>query len=327
MLNLFRNNNVFAFILLIVFAIIIRLLPFLSVITIDLNINAPLAQVTFNWITTFDDYYYFSAVTATLMVLLQAWLLNHLVSKHSILNKDSYMPALMFVMLNSLYPQQLFLNPQLIGNLFIILMFQRLCNLYESEKPLYIVLDSGLFLGMAVLFNYDTLIYLPFILISVILMTYFNIRFLLASIFGILLPIYLLGVVFFINDNFNDLLLIVNNSLERTYLNELDVNWIKIIPWFLVVAIVFVSGISLQSHYFKNKVKTRRILFTVVLYIIISLLLVLIEDHNIVFAICSISVPVSIVMANYFVNSRLAILKETLFFLLIAAAITYQYIL
>ena len=325
MLNLFRNNSIFAFVFLIVFAVLIRLLPFLVNVPIDLNINAPLAQVTFNWITTFEDYYYFSAVSASFFVFLEAWLVNHIVTKHSILNKDSFLPALFFVLLNSLYPQQLFLSPQLIGNLFIIFMFYRLCNLYEAERPLYIVLDSGLYLGLAVLFNYDTLVYLPFILISVVLMTYFNIRFLLASIFGILLPIYLLCVLFFLNDNLNDLIIIVNKSLDRTYLNQIKFNWIKLIPWILITGIVFVSGISLQTNYFKNKVKTRRILFTVALFIAISILLVLIEDHNIVFGICYLAVPVSIIMANYFISSRLAILKETFFFLMIAAAIVYQY--
>ncbi len=325
MLNLFRNNNILSFVFVIVFAVLIRLLPFLVNVPIDLNINAPLAQFTFNWITSFDDYYYFSAVSASFFVLLEAYLVTHIVTKHSILNKDSFLPGLFFVLLNSLYPQQLFLSPQLIGNLFVILMYQRLCNLYESEKPLYIVLDSGLYLGLAVLFNYDTLVYLPFILISVVLMTYFNIRFLLASIFGILLPVYLLGVMFFLNDNLNDLIIIVNKSLARTYLNQININWIKLLPWLLISIIVLVSGISLQANYFKNKVKTRRILFTIALFIAVSILLVLIEDQNIIFAICYLSVPVSIVMANYFVSTRLAILKETFFVLLIASAIIYQY--
>lgn len=325
MLNLFRNNNIFSFVLIIVFAILIRLLPFLVNVPIDLNINAPLAQVTFNWITTFDDYYYFSAVSATFFVLLQAYLVNFITTKNSILNKDSFLPGLFFVLLNSLYPQQLFLSPQLIGNLFIILMFNRLCNLYQSEKPLYVVLDSGLYLGLSILFNYDTLVYLPFILISVVLMTNFNIRFLLSSIFGILLPVYLLGVLFFLNDNLNDFILIVNQSLTRAYLNQININWLKLIPWLLISIIVLISGISLRANYFKNKVKNRRILFTIALFIAISILLVLIEDQNIIFGICHLSVPVSIIMANYFLSHKLAILKETLFSILIALAILYQY--
>lgn len=325
MLNLFRNNSIFAYVFLIVFTVLIRLYPFIRIIPIDLNINAPLAQFIFSWVSTFDDYYFFSAVSASFFVLLQAWMVNNLVINHSILNKDSLLPALLFVLLNSFYPQQLFLSPQLIANIFIILMFQRLCNLYESEKPLYVVLDSGLYLGMAVLFNYDTLIYLPFILISVILMTYFNIRFILASIFGLILPIYLLGVLFFMMDNLNDLIIIINNSLNRNYLNSISINWNKIIPWFLIAIIVFVSGISLQLNYFKNKVKTRRILVTLALFILISILLTLIEDHNVVFAICYLTVPVCIVMANYFMSKRLVILKEILFLSLVIAAVIYQY--
>ncbi len=325
MLNLFRNNSIFALLFLIVFTVLIRISPFLITLPIDLNINAPLAQILFEWITTFEDYYYFSVVSASFFVVLQAWLLNHLVVKHSILRKDSFLPALFFVLLNSFYKEQLFLNPQLIANLFIILMFERLCNLYESEKPLYVVLDSGLFLGLAILFNYDTLIYLPLILISVVIITYFNIRFLLASIFGILLPIYLVGVVFYMFDSLNDLLIIIEISVKRNYINQITFNWIKLLPWFLITGITLVSAVLLQAEYFKSKVKTRRIIFTVVIFIIISVLIILIENHNLVYAVCYLSIPLSIIIANYFMNKRYVILKEILFLLLVSACVLYQY--
>lgn len=325
MLNLFRKNSIFALLFLIVFTVLIRISPFLITLPIDLNINAPLAQILFEWITTFEDYYYFSVVSASFFVVLQAWLLNHLVVKHSILRKDSFLPALFFVLLNSFYKEQLFLNPQLIANLFIILMFERLCNLYESEKPLYVVLDSGLFLGLAILFNYDTLIYLPLILISVVIITYFNIRFLLASIFGILLPIYLVGVVFYMFDSLNDLLIIIEISVKRNYINQITFNWIKLLPWFLITGITLVSAVLLQAEYFKSKVKTRRIIFTVVIFIIISVLIILIENHNLVYAVCYLSIPLSIIIANYFMNKRFVILKEILFLLLVSACVLYQY--
>ena len=44
-------------------------MPFLRIIPIDLNINAPLAQFIFNWVSTFEDYYFFSAVSASFLVL------------------------------------------------------------------------------------------------------------------------------------------------------------------------------------------------------------------------------------------------------------------
>jgi hypothetical protein len=325
LLNLFRNNSIFSLLFLIVFTILIRISPFLINLPIDLNINAPLAQILFEWITTFEDYYYFSVVSASFFVVLQAWLLNHLVIKHSILRKDSFLPALIFVLLNSFYKEQLFLSPQLIANLFIILMFERLCNLYESEKPLYVVLDSGLFLGLAILFNYDTFIYLPLILISVVIITYFNIRFLLASIFGILLPIYLVGVVFYMFDSLNDLLIIIEISIKRNYINQITFNWVKLLPWFLITGITLVSAVLLQAEYFKSKVKTRRIIFTVVIFIIISILIILIENHNLVYAVCYLSIPLSIIIANYFMNKRFVILKEILFLLLVSASVLYQY--
>lgn len=327
MLNLFRNNSIFAIIFAFFFLVLLRLSPFFQTITADLNINAPLAQFLFSWFQSFPDYYYFSIVSASLLVFIQAWLVNHITVQHSILEHDSFLPGLVFILLNSLYPAQMFLSPQLMANLFIILMFQRLCYLYEAEKPLYFVLDGGLYLGMAILFNYDTLVYLPFILISVVLMTYFNIRYLLVSIFGILLPLYLLGVAFFLFDNLNELQLIINNSLERTYINDLKIDWIKIIPWLTVTGIVLISGVSLQSNYFKNKVKTRRILFTVALFILVSFVIVVIEDHNVVYALSYLTVPTSIIMANYFLSKKLFYLKEILFVSLIIMATFYQYII
>ena len=325
MLSLFRQNNIFAAAALFLFTIVIRLSPFFSPIHVDLNINAPLAQFIFNRVQNFDSYYFFSIIAASLLVFIQAWLINYITSEHGILYNDSFLPGLIFVTLNSLYPDQMLLTPQLLANTFIILLFQRLCRLYESEKPLYIVLDSGLYLGLASMFNYDLLVYLPFILISVIVMTSFNLRYLAVAVLGILIPIYFTAIIFFLRDNFNELLLMLEKSFNRQYVPNLKINFSQVFPWLILAPIVLFSTINMQLKYFKNRVKTRRILLDIGLMFLFSLLVVSIEDRNFIFAVTYLSVPLSIVVAYYFLSPKHLILKEIFYLLLVASAIYYQY--
>lgn len=325
MLNLFRNNTLFSITGLVLITVLLRLSSFFITHHADLNIDAPLAQFVFGFISATGDDYYFSVISATILILAQALLLNYITSAHGILYKDSLLPALLYVVLNSLYPEQLFLTPQLIANTFILLLFQRLCHLYESHNPLYIVLDAGLYLGIAVLFNYDLLIYLPFILISVIIMTSFNLRYLIVAIVGMILPVYFTGVLFFLTDHFNDLKQILERSFERHYFTHLTIDPYKLAPWIILAPVFIVASFALQQNFFKNRVKTRRLLLDVSLLFVFATLSVIVEDKNFVFSLYFFSIPISIICAYYFISQRLFYLKELFFVMLLLCVVYYQF--
>jgi hypothetical protein len=327
LINIFKKNNIFTLLYLIVFLVLIRLTPFFYKIPIVFDAKAPLAQLLFSWLSSLNNYYYISIISASLLVLLQAWLVNYFVSKHAIISTHTYLPAFFFIIFNSIYAEQLLLSPQLISNLFFVLMFGRLCNLYQSEKGLYIVLDASFYLGLAVLFNYDALVFLPFILLSVLIVTSFSLRFILITIFGVIMPVYFLGVVFYLTDHLNNLLIIFQNSLNRTYIDSISINWTKVIPWILITLLVLISSFKLQADYFKNTVKNRRILLIIMLFVLFACILLLIDNNNIIYSLSYLTIPFSMVISYFFISKKLKLVKEIAVFLLISLAIFFQFII
>ncbi len=324
MLNLFRQNTPLAALLLILLATALKLPVFLWPHPYTFIQTAPLANTVFTFIQTFPNYLFFSYVIAAVLLIIQAIFLNYIVVQHSILFRDTFLPGLFFILINSLYPQQAELTPQLISNTFIILMFQRLCFLYESPNPLLIVLDTGVYLGLALLFNYDVAVFLPFILISVVIFTSFNFRYLILSVLGITIPLYFAAVVFYLNNNLASVMEFTQRSLQRTLLTSAFGGYDLLFPAAILIPLLIIAAINLQLNFFRNKVKTRRILQSVGLLFLFGALCLVIENTNFIYALFYLSIPFSIVIASYFISNKRFWLKEILFFALVGLCAYYN---
>lgn len=324
MLNLFRQNTALSALLLVLLAAALKLPVFFWPHPYTFIQTAPLANTVFTFLQTFPNYLFLSYIIAAALLVAQALFLNYIVVQHSILFRDTFLPGLFFILINSLYPQQAELTPQLISNTFILLMFQRLCFLYESSNPLLIVLDAGVYLGLALLFNYDVAVFLPFILISVVIFTSFNFRYLILSVLGIMLPLYFAAVGFYLNNNLSTVIEFTQRSLERTLLTSVFGGYDLLIPAVILLPLLIISAINLQLNFFRNKVKTRRILQSVGLLFVFGALGLIIENTNFIYALFYLSIPLSIVIAYYFISDKRFLLKEILFFILLGLCVYYN---
>ena len=324
MLNLFRQKTLLAGIMLFVLTVLLRVPAFTAMPKYDFIQNAPFARLAFGFISTLPNAYLWGFILATILVFLQAIFINYIVSSQSILYKDTFMPGLFYILLNSLFIQQTELTPQLISNTFVLLLLQRLCYLYESKNPLLVVLDAGLHLGVGILFNYDLLLFLPFILISVIIFTSFNLRYLVISVLGICMPLYFTGIYFYVTNRYDELLLYIVQSFEHKQLKTIETYWVRLLPWVIILPVVAISVFNLQQNFFRNKVKTRRIIQSIYLMLFFGVAGLFFENVNYIYALVYLSVPTSIVVAYYFISDKRFLLKEFLFFTLLGLAVYYQ---
>lgn len=326
MIRIFQQNNLFAALVLLLVVFGLRLYPVLNIYTPDFNTNAPLADLLFKYLYSLPSYEIISIVSSGILLYLQALMVNYLGNRHQILYKYSMLPALFFVVLNSIYKDQLYLTPHQVSNTFIILMAYRLCFLYDYEKPTLPVFDCGALLGLAILFNYDLVFLLPFILIAITTITSFNFRYLFVALLGIFVPIYFLAAIFFMVNKFDMIMLSVNASFAKTYLKAFDLNVQQNLPWIIIFPTSVLSVIRLQYNFFKNNVKSRRLLFMMAQLLIFGTLTLFAEDAFYGFAICYGAIAGSFSIAYYFIGEKRPLLKEFLFWLLIALVITAHFI-
>ena len=327
MLQLFRSNTLFALISFVLLGIGMRLAGFLGFSEATKQSMSPLAQWLFKWMSLNAPMAWQSALIAGLLLIIQAFFINYIAASQQILYKESVMPGLFFIFLCSLYPNQLELTPQLIANTFLILLVYRLCYLYEAPKPIFPVLDAGMMLGLGLLFDFDLIIYLPFILLSVLYMASFNLRHLLVALLGMALPVYFLAAILFLNDSQGKLLELWQYTIDKSFLKPIGVTWEKSFIWFLLLPILVISLIQFQLNFFRNKVKTRRVQLMIGIMLPFGIISIFAGDYGFELGLSYLAIPFSFILANFYVRTSCKWFKEISFLLFLFGLIYYQYLM
>lgn len=305
--------------------VLLRLGGFLGVGEFYAQSPTPVAQWILSWMQHNAPLPWQNALIATLLVFMQALLVNYIAASQQIIYKESVLPALFFVLLNSMYTPQLMLTPQLMANTFLLLLFFRLCYLYETEKPIFPVLDAGIMLGLGLLFDTDLVIYLPFILVSILYMASFNIRYLLVALLGMVVPVYFLAAILYLNGAQDNLIDVFYYSIDKSYFKPLGITWQKAIVWFILLPVSFASAVQIQINFFRNKVKTRRIQLMTMIMLPFGLFAMLAGDYGFEPGLGYFSLPLSLLLANYYVRNSWKWIKEISLLLLLLCIAYYQY--
>lgn len=290
-----------------------------------LDIDAPLARLIFTKLQQLPSYEIISFIGASLLVYLQALIINYTGSIHNILHKDSMFPGLFFVIISSIYKEQLFLSSQIISNTFMVILFYRICYLYDHPKPLLPVFDSGVLLGLALLFNYKLIMFLPFILMGIVVITSFNLRYIFIAIIGIITPLYFLALIFYLADSFYILEKSILDSLQQEYFNAIEITFKDHLVWLIALPLLATSLIRLQLNYFKNKVKTRRLQLLVILFLAVSIAEVITEQTFYKTAFIYLSLPLAFILGNYFLSNKKLLLRKAVLVLIITLSLFSQY--
>lgn len=285
--------------------------------------SGPIAVLFFKFIQKTANPLQLSFIIATVLIVFQSMLLNYIVNKHEVLYKYTFLPGTVFLVASSLFPEQMQLSPQLLANTFLMLMLLRLFYLYESQQPIYLVFDAGMLLGIALLFHIEMIVLLPFILISVIIFTSFNLRYIIIALLGILMPAYFIGTYFYVTDRLD-----MFQSLFVEAVQELDIqitinNYYAFVPLAILLIPVFLGYVGLSQNYFQNKVKTRRVHQSILLLTLFGVLLLFAENTEYTQALYFLNIPVAVAAGYYFLGTKRFWFKEVLFWSLIVCSILF----
>src|ERR1700712_3679510 len=99
----------------------------------------------------------FNLFLASVLIFVQATLVNYLVNRYNLLGKSTFLPALMYITVTSLFIPFLILSPPLICNFLVIWMLFKMFELYKGDEAKSISYDLGMIVAVG------TMIYLPFI--------------------------------------------------------------------------------------------------------------------------------------------------------------------
>ncbi|MDR3694107.1 DUF6427 family protein [Mucilaginibacter sp.] len=261
---------------------------------------------------------------AAIMVLAQALLLNHLVNHFNLLGKPSFLAALMYITLSSLFTPFLVLSPPLICNFLVIWMLFKLINFYKNKDAKSTAFDLGMIIALG------TLIYLPFVFlllviwIGLVIFKSFDWREWVAGIIGFITIFFFLAVYYYLNNNlahFADIWLPLATKFPQT----IAINYYNYLVLVPVVIILVLCFIKLQQNFYKSYIQVRKSLQLLLIVFLITLLSFCVKaafqlPH---FLLCV--VPASVFFAYYFLNAKRKWFYEALFGLLVLLIVYFQF--
>ena len=254
MISIFRNNTPLAIGLLLLLAIVPEINPHPSA---SMLINSQ-HTIVWNWIYTFSEWINFNTSFLGILIrvsvtLICALYINKIVTDHKLMEKPGYLPAMWFLLLQSLIPKQVSLDI-LLMNVFMIASVKLMILVYKLEKPINSLLTASFMLSLIALINATSVIYFLWLSAALLIMRPASFREWIMVLTGYLLPIYLLTSILYLADRLDFSLIFSFQKIEFGLPVLSPIEWIRIAivwltPWlFFMLSANQISKLLIQGR-------------------------------------------------------------------------------
>lgn len=201
MLFLFRTNQIVYSLLLLIYAIVLRLSYFLNPPVKDMANDGILSVFTKNWV---GENHFTIGIITIIIVFLQAILINNLTTKYRLFNESTLFPGLFYILAVSSLQDFLPLSSILVGNTFLILALTSLLGIYKTPKCADTIFNVGFWIGMAALFYNAFTLFFLLAVVGLLTLRSFKVKEFFMVVCGYVLPFLFASVYFFWFDQYQD---------------------------------------------------------------------------------------------------------------------------
>jgi hypothetical protein len=306
-------------------ALLLRGWSMFEISSFEPHFTALLGQQIYHTITSIFASSISQHTLALLLVFGQAVWFNFIIKKYELIYRHTWMPALCFVLCNSLFIELNELTPQLFANIALIAGFNHLMGNYKNEFSNQHILETGLLFGLAFLIEFQVIYFVLLLFYALPVLRVFNMREMLLVLIGFLVPTYFLLGIYFLTDQLYEATEIFTSNFYKTDFPE--ANFDRIEPWipFIIASLLFLLGcIKLSGNYTKNMLKIRKFQNILIATFPIVMILAFAGYENLYSNMLYISIPASVYMAYYILGNQWGWWKELLVLTLIGAIIYNQ---
>lgn len=256
-------------------------------------------------------------VLTFLLILVEAIMAAVLTQKYQLLYKATWLPLFFFGMVSFLFPVQLAMLPSHLATLFILLSINSLFQAQGKEHTLPELFSAGFFLGIAGLFQNQSLLFIPTLFIGIFSFKPSRVLDYLQFLTGVIMPLYFYGVLAFLQPALPGLIqhdLKPMISMEWRPMGE-ELSALLVLG-FTLVFLLFVF-IRLQQNFFRNTVKVRKYQQFMLVYFLNAAFLVAFSPQPLNQNIPFLAGPMSVYLTYYFLPDKRKYLKEFMFILML----------
>ncbi|RYD72844.1 MAG: hypothetical protein EOP53_21215 [Sphingobacteriales bacterium] len=322
MIQLFRTNKPYVFILLLLYAFGLRagllLFPHFIVPGADSFIG-PFAvnEIKLNQIPEF-----YLQIADVVLIYLQAIFLNLTLTSNNVFER-TYIPAFIFITLAGLFGAWQAADLQTVAQLFLLVSIFNLFQLTGKEISRENIFYTSLFLSIGSLFYFPVTLFLLIILVVLVVRLY-NFFEVLLLLVGFVLPYYFIGIGFYYQDalpqyfRFLQHVVLFNPNLSP------DMAYVELGMMVYLLLLIFWGYFYIRADSNFKIVKQRRLVFILLGYTALTILVAPFVSSNKLIYLQMICVPATVFISKIFDRDKVGILNQVLFYLLFFGAVFFE---
>lgn len=272
----------------------------------------------------FGNNHYVLSLLSVLLVFAQALLFNSLVNNVKVFTNGTYVPAIIYALLASLFTEFLFITPVLLATFFVLLAIGKALKFYKQHHALGDIYDMSFLIGIASLFYMPFVLLLLLVFVSLAVMRSFNWREWVAGLLGFLSVYFLTGTWFFMTDGLHEFLrqhFSPSTASPAVFHSRLGLYVVGILTAILVIAASFLFLLN----FLKSTILTRKFLtlmgWTAVLLVFSAFLGEGFSLNHFV----ALSVPLSLLISHLFLTIRKVQIANAVHLVWLIAVLFFQH--
>ncbi len=309
LIQFFRNNSFIQFLGLLILGAALWLNVFIAPPPIAENsFTTPL----YNLFTSITNNHLIFIFLTLIILIVQAIYLNHVLIRHELIHRNSFLAAFLYMVLMSHSLQLQHLYPALIGSFFVIVTIDSLLEFELKEDYLRLSFKAGFYLGLASLFYLPILILLLFIWGTLFIYRIPNWRPWVIPIVGIITPYVFLFTYYFWIDAAESYL-----THYQNYFSEIKLLYSSTDGYVRVIMTILVFFMTISITRVLGRINEKKIVIRKKIKIILNLfficVIILFVNNDLIIHASVIYIPVSIFMTIYFSELRKAFWPDLIF--------------
>ena len=255
-------------------------------------------------------------VVSVIIVLISAFVINHVINTNDIFDRNTFLPALFYVLVMGSLKENHVFSPVVISNLFVLLALRRLFSMYRQLPCKQEVFDASVFLLIASLFYFPVIILFPLVWVALSVLRPFVWReWVLPFISFLLVAVYLATVLFW-KGQLSDWKLFTNITVGQYRYFVFELHWTFYIAFAFLAITIVLSGYNMSKMINASSIRFRK-LSTFSMYIISLFIVQMIIEKlllkNELYTLLG-AIPLSFLLTFYFHNAKKEWLSGTLFY-------------
>lgn len=266
------------------------------------------------------------SVISFVLVLTMASLLVNFNTTVFFITERTFLPAIIYVLLTGIFPHFQVLNPVLPACILLMIALIRILGAYRKNGTAYNFFDASVLIGSAALFYANMIWFGVLAIVGIAILRTGNLRELLLSVLGLCTPLLLTAGVYYVSGKeLMDLVNVANYNLFTEtgdyYFSRITITGLVITGICIIIGIVY-----LYSVLYTKKIKARKTFTELIWTLIICITIYFAVPSTSLELIFIAGIPLSYILAHYFIFSRNRILPGVFFPVLFLFVIIVQVI-